>query len=152
MESNNSVPVTSTPVEAKTPGTPSTEKKVDFARPTLIIPPPQAPQNNPKVLLSVPVEALGPSYGRKTSQFMFDHINQWRDLGLSTAKTSLGFGEKFALWLYNKVKFLSKKWFTHCFLTIVLVIYTIGGAIGFKTIEGKQISFINVTLRSFTFS
>lgn len=144
MESNNVVPVTSPGLDARTPSTPSAEKKVGFKRPTLIIPPPQGSVNSPRVLLSVPVEDPGNNYGRKTSQFMFDHINQLRDLGLSTAKTSLGFGEKFAYWLYNKVKVLSKKWFTHCFLTIVLIIYTIGGAISFKTIEGENTTFFSI--------
>ncbi|XP_050304647.1 TWiK family of potassium channels protein 18-like isoform X2 [Anthonomus grandis grandis] len=131
----------------------SSEKKVGFARPTLIIPPPQqvnfgpseklkrtpsVPKSShtPRVTyLTLPIPEEGLSTERKTSQIMFDHINHLRHLGMSTAKTSLGFGEKFAYWLYNKVKSLSKKWFTHCFLTIVMIIYTIGGALSFIAIE-----------------
>lgn len=134
MEHNNGVAMTPSS-EPKTPIAPSVpEKKVGFARPTLIIPPRQQQQNPP----SVQPEGDFESYGQKTSRFMFNHINQLRDLGLSTAKTSLGAGEKFAYWFYNKVKVLSRKWFTHCFLTIVLIAYTIGGAISFKAIEGKS--------------
>ncbi|CAG9760165.1 unnamed protein product [Ceutorhynchus assimilis] len=132
MESNNSVPAPPD-VTPPLPSIPSVEKKVGFARPTLIIPPPRTSQNSPRVFLNVPED--GPK--RKPS-LMFDHINQLRDLGLSTAKTSLGASERCAYWLYSKVKALSKKWFTHCFLTIVLLIYTVGGALSFKAIEENK--------------
>ncbi|KAK4876191.1 hypothetical protein RN001_012613 [Aquatica leii] len=54
------------------------------------------------------------------------------------AKSGLSIGEKVTLWLYNKLSALSRKWFTHFFLSIVLIIYTVGGALVFITIEGTD--------------
>lgn len=118
-------------------------KQVGFARPTLIIPPPQQQQQ-----LSVPITPYSASikqgnadlYGRKASVFMFDQFNGLKDFTMSTAKSGLGVGEKCAFWMYNKISKLSRKWFTHCFLSIVIVIYTIGGALVFVAIEGKFFS------------
>ncbi|KAF7279886.1 hypothetical protein GWI33_006647 [Rhynchophorus ferrugineus] len=119
------------------------EKKVGFARPTLVIP--NQPHQRPTTL-DIPSEESAPPgdksdpYGiRKQSVFIFDQINGLRDFTVSSAKTGLGFGEKSAYWLYNKVRVLSRKWFTHCFLSIVLIIYTIGGAVSFQTLEGKTL-------------
>ncbi|KAF5291148.1 hypothetical protein FQA39_LY14390 [Lamprigera yunnana] len=54
------------------------------------------------------------------------------------AKSGLSFGEKITLWIYEKLSTLSRRWFTHWFLTIVLVIYTVGGALIFIAIEGTD--------------
>ncbi|XP_060529160.1 TWiK family of potassium channels protein 7-like isoform X2 [Cylas formicarius] len=110
---------------------PSREKK---PRPSLKIPS-RTTVTFPDVPRS-PEEAKRESYNRKASQFVFDQINDFRHFTVNTAKSGLGVGEKCALWLYDKFKTLSRKWFTHCFLTIVLVIYTVGGAISFTAIEG----------------
>lgn len=106
------------------PKTPNS-RKVEFTRtrPTLIIPPPAqwTPSSGPTPQV----------YARKQSLF-YDGIDGIRDF----TKSGLGFGEKCALWLYNQLKKLSRKWFTHMFLTVVLILYTIGGALVFEVIEG----------------
>ncbi|XP_030758876.1 TWiK family of potassium channels protein 18-like isoform X2 [Sitophilus oryzae] len=118
--------------EDKEPG----EKKVGFAKKlTLKIPPPpQTPLDRPTTLTIPSAHSAHVDEFRKQS--MFDQINGFKNYTFDKAKTSLGFGEKFAYWLYNKVKVLSRKWFTHCFLTIVLIAYTVGGAVSFQTLEG----------------
>lgn len=81
----------------------------------------------------VPTSAHPEMYSRKASEFMFSQLNGVRDFAMS----GLGIGEKSTLWLYNKISTWSKKWFTHMFLSIVLVLYTVGGALLFEAIEGK---------------
>lgn len=132
-----------------TPQTPGGGKRrpSNFKRPTLIIPPPQTPTSPYTANIILPMTAGTPQnphmYSRKASEFMFSQFNGIRDFTVSTAKSGLGIGEKCSFWLYNKVSSWSKKWFTHFFLTIVLVIYTVGGALLFVYVEGK-ILFLNV--------
>lgn len=128
----------------QTPQTPKGGQKrpANFKRPTLIIPPPQTPTSPYTANITMPITAAGTPqnphmYSRKASEFMFSQFNGIRDFTVSTAKSGLGIGEKCSFWLYNKVSAWSKKWFTHCFLTIVLVVYTIGGALLFVYVEGK---------------
>lgn len=114
-------------------------------RPHLIIPPPQTPTSPYAVNITIPPQtaqtlAGTPNpylYHRKASHFMFTQFNGIRDFTMSTAKSGLGIGEKCSFWLYNKLSSWSKKWFTHMFLSIVLVIYTVGGAVLFIYIEGE---------------
>lgn len=114
-------------------------------RPHLIIPPPQTPSSPYAVNITIPPQtahtiAGTPNpylYHRKASQFMFSQFNGIRDFTMSTAKSGMGIGEKCSFWLYNKVSSWSRKWFTHMFLSIVLVIYTVGGAVLFIYIEGE---------------
>uniref|UniRef100_A0A1Y1L471 Potassium channel domain-containing protein n=1 Tax=Photinus pyralis TaxID=7054 RepID=A0A1Y1L471_PHOPY len=54
------------------------------------------------------------------------------------AQTGLSFGEKFTYGLYEKFGSWSHMWFTHCFLTFILIIYTAGGALVFVSIEGSK--------------
>ncbi|KAK5645044.1 hypothetical protein RI129_006344 [Pyrocoelia pectoralis] len=54
------------------------------------------------------------------------------------AQTGLSFGEKFTYGLYNKFSEWSHRWFTHCFLTFILILYTVGGALMFVAIEGSK--------------
>ncbi|KAL3270365.1 hypothetical protein HHI36_009412 [Cryptolaemus montrouzieri] len=113
-------------------------RRVGFQRPrpTLKIPPPQTPYGPKSATLSMLSGAPSTHtsqnygfYGRKQSMFMFNGIKDF-------TKSGLGIGEKSALWLYTKLRAWSRKWFTHLFLSIVLVIYTIGGALMFITVEG----------------
>ncbi|GAB0096418.1 uncharacterized protein DMENIID0001_119240 [Sergentomyia squamirostris] len=53
-------------------------------------------------------------------------------------KLGLGHGEKVALWVYRKFSTWSKKWFTHFFLVVVLLLYSLAGASVFKAIEGSH--------------
>ncbi|XP_066140509.1 TWiK family of potassium channels protein 18-like [Euwallacea fornicatus] len=70
-------------------------------------------------------------YGRKASVFIIEHLSDMKHAGL-------GIGEKFNLWIYSKISLLKKKWFTHCFLIIVMILYTVGGAVIFLTVEGQN--------------
>ncbi|KAF7279885.1 hypothetical protein GWI33_006646 [Rhynchophorus ferrugineus] len=117
----------------------STEKKVGFARPTLVI---HTPQQRPTTLVIPGVRAVTPAdrhedhFGKRQYMYVFDQINDLKDFTVNTARSGLGVGEKCAYWLYNKIKDLSRKWFTHCFLSIILMIYTMGGALAFQKLEG----------------
>ncbi|XP_039760376.1 potassium channel subfamily K member 18 isoform X2 [Pararge aegeria] len=75
-------------------------------------------------------------YQNKASDFMFKQFEGFKDFTMNTAKSGLSAGEKSAFWFYNKLKLLSKKWFTHFFLTICLVLYSIMGAAMFMALEG----------------
>lgn len=71
-------------------------------------------------------------YAQKASEFMFkqfEGINRFTKSGLSV-------GEKSVVWLYTKFSKWSRKWFTHCFLFIVVTIYSAVGAALFQAIEG----------------
>ncbi|VVD00249.1 unnamed protein product [Leptidea sinapis] len=54
---------------------------------------------------------------------------------MNTANSGLSAGEKIAFWFYNKLKLWSKKWFTHLFLTLCLLVYSILGALMFQALE-----------------
>lgn len=132
---SNSVKSTGTPTSAKTP---NVRKQVGFShnRPKLIIPPPQGYKISPNTGRISEFSAFTPStgaYKRKQSVFDFAAVNGIKDF----TKAGLGVGEKSAFWLYNKFKSWSRKSFTHVFLTVVLVLYTIGGAFIFESIEGN---------------
>lgn len=77
-------------------------------------------------------------YPRKASEFMFSQLNGLKDF----TKSGMGIGEKTALWLYSKVSKLSRNWFTHIFLSVVIILYTVGGAAIFVAIEGKYCIFL----------
>lgn len=110
-------------------------KKVGFTRnrPTLIIPPPQINQNH--VISISRTSGTTPKFSsnRRESVFDFVPVNGIKDF----TKSGMGVGEKCAYCVYNKLRKWSRKWFTHMFLTIVLIFYTIGGALIFEFIEGK---------------
>lgn len=56
---------------------------------------------------------------------------------LDLTKSGMSFGEKFTFGLYNKFSTWSRRWFTHMFLLIVLALYSVGGALLFRAVEGK---------------
>ncbi|KAJ8985974.1 hypothetical protein NQ317_013857 [Molorchus minor] len=115
MASDNSSMV-STSSKPKTPSDGS--KKVGFVRPA-------------GVPFTAGIRPTPDMYGRKASMFMFNGIKDF-------TKSGVGLGEKCSYWMYNKIRSWSKEWFTHFFLTIVLLIYTIGGAVMFIAIEGQS--------------
>lgn len=124
----------------KSAGSPNSlsKKQVGFAkpRPRLIIPTPQDNRNfyqYPASAHTAGLPSAHPDYFKRQSVFLFEHLHGIKDL----TKAGLGFGEKSAFWLYNKLKLWSKKWFTHFFLSLVLILYTIGGAFIFMAIEGE---------------
>lgn len=70
---------------------------------------------------------------QKAREMFFKQLNEFRGL----AKSGLSFGEKTALWIYEKFSVWSKKWFTHLFLIIVMMLYSFVGGLLFMNIEGK---------------
>ncbi|KAG6449863.1 hypothetical protein O3G_MSEX006302 [Manduca sexta] len=79
-----------------------------------------------------------PMYHNKASEFLFKQFEGFKDFTMNTAKSGLSAGEKTAFWFYNKLRLLSRKWFTHFFLTLCLVLYSIMGAAIFMTLEGPH--------------
>ncbi|CAH0697121.1 unnamed protein product [Spodoptera exigua] len=78
-------------------------------------------------------------YHNKASEFMFKQFEGFKDFTINTTKHGLSAGEKTAFWLYNKLKLLSKKWFTHLFLSLCLVLYSIIGASIFVAVEVRSV-------------
>lgn len=71
-------------------------------------------------------------YAQKAGDFVckqFEGLNRFTKGGLSM-------GEKSAVWVYAKFRSWSRKWFTHCFLFIVVLLYSIAGAMIFIYLEG----------------
>ncbi|CAF4912401.1 unnamed protein product [Pieris macdunnoughi] len=79
-------------------------------------------------------------YHNKASEFMFKQFEGFKDFTMNTAKSGLSAGEKTAFWFYNKLKLWSKKWFTHFFLTLCLLVYSILGALMFQALESEYIT------------
>lgn len=139
MASDNSS-IKSSASKSKTPS--DARKKIGSTRPTLIIPPPQPRTASTPYSARISYTAGVPTpnvYDRKGSVFVFDQINGIKNFTVNTAKSGVGIGEKCSYCMYNKVKSWSKKWFTHFFLTIIMIIYTMGGAVIFVAIEGNFI-------------
>jgi hypothetical protein len=73
-------------------------------------------------------------YSQKAGDFVckqFEGLNRFTKGGLSV-------GEKSVVWLYAKFRAWSRNWFTHCFLFIIMGLYTVGGAFVFEHYEGKE--------------
>lgn len=72
-------------------------------------------------------------YSQRAGDFMckqFEGLNRFTRGGLN-------FGEKSVVWIYTKFRSWSRKWFTHCFLIIVMLLYSVAGAWVFMTFEGE---------------
>lgn len=76
-------------------------------------------------------------HGNKASDFMFKQFAGFKDFTMNTAKSGLSFGEKTAFWFFSKLSLLSKRWFTHIFLCLCLILYSLMGAGIFMALEGK---------------
>ncbi|XP_063834746.1 potassium channel subfamily K member 18 isoform X3 [Ostrinia nubilalis] len=90
-------------------------------------------------------------YHNKASEYMFKRFEGFKDFTMNTAKSGLSAGEKSAFWFVNKLKILSKRWFTHLFLTLCLVLYSVMGAAMFYALEGpnekqEQTKVVNITI------
>jgi hypothetical protein len=66
-------------------------------------------------------------YPNKASEFMFKQFEGFKDFTMNTAKSGLSVGEKTAFWMYGKVRSWSRKWFTHIFLFLVVLCYSVVG-------------------------
>lgn len=77
-------------------------------------------------------------YNNKAGEFMFKQFEGFRDFTANTAKSGLNVGEKSAYWIYNRFSTWSKKWFTHIFLFLVVLCYSLAGASMFVAIEGRS--------------
>jgi hypothetical protein len=69
-------------------------------------------------------------YPNKASEFMFKQFEGFKDFTMNTAKSGLSAGEKTAFWMYGKVRTWSRKWFTHIFLFLVVMAYSVIGRSG----------------------
>nr|XP_022918346.1 TWiK family of potassium channels protein 18 isoform X2 [Onthophagus taurus] len=163
MDSKSSTPITPPTPPRSEPGTPSilsrsssrkNKRQIGWAPPPLKIPSPQGflpptpiPTSSriPGSFTAYSTQGLSPNvaqnpyvYPRKYSEYMFNQFNGIKDFTIGTAKSGLGIGEKCSFWMYNKLSKLSRSWFTHIFLSIVIVLYTVGGAFMFLTVEGTN--------------
>lgn len=82
---------------------------------------------------------FGHMYHNKASEFMFKQFEGFKDFTMNTAKSGLSAGEKTAFWFYNKLRVLSKRWFTHLFLTFSLALYSVIGAAIFTALESEYL-------------
>ncbi|CAK9795685.1 hypothetical protein ANTPLA_LOCUS472 [Anthophora plagiata] len=82
-------------------------------------------------------------YANRASEFVFTQFKGIKDL----TKSGLSVGEKCAFWLYEKVSSWSKRWFTHIFLFVIVLLYSIGGAMIFITIEGTNEDVVHSNIR-----
>lgn len=73
-------------------------------------------------------------YAQRAGDFVF---KQFEGLNRFT-KSGLSVGEKSVVWMYAKFRSWSRKWFTHCFLFIVVLLYSIAGALIFMALEGNE--------------
>jgi len=71
-----------------------------------------------------------------TGANMYKQFEGFCDFTMASAKSGLGFGEKFAFYLYEKFSTWSKKWFTHIFLFLCMFLYSLAGAYILMACEG----------------
>ncbi|CAH2059408.1 unnamed protein product, partial [Iphiclides podalirius] len=117
---------------------PQTASSIYRASPRLYAKAPTTPGSHISDPLGNPyVNPFVHMYHSKASEFMFKQFEGFKDFTMNTAKSGLSVGEKTAFWFYNKLKLLSKKWFTHFFLTLCLALYSLIGAAVFAALEGK---------------
>lgn len=84
-----------------------------------------------------------------TGAKMYKQFEGFCDFTMASAKSGLGFGEKFAFYIYEKFSTWSRKWFTHIFLFLCMFLYSLAGAYIFMAVEGlciKQIRTVESTL------
>lgn len=75
-------------------------------------------------------------YAQRAGDFV---LKQFSGLNRFT-KSGLSVGEKSVVWLYAKFRTWSRKWFTHCFLFIVVLLYSIAGSAIFMALEGTTLT------------
>lgn len=80
---------------------------------------------------------FGSAYQATTAGFMFKQFEGLKDFTFASAKSGLNIGEKSAFYIYEKFSKWSRKWFTHCFLFLVILLYSVAGAFMFVALEGE---------------
>lgn len=79
-------------------------------------------------------------YTQRAGDFV---LKQFSGLNRFT-KSGLSVGEKSVVWLYAKFRTWSRKWFTHCFLFIIVLLYTLAGSAIFMALEGMLRNLWNI--------
>ncbi|KAI4472652.1 hypothetical protein M0802_016610 [Mischocyttarus mexicanus] len=82
-------------------------------------------------------------YSNRASEFVFTQFKGIKDF----TKSGLSVGERSVFWLYEKVSSWSKRWFTHIFLVVIVLLYSIAGAMIFITIEGTNEDIFHFNIR-----
>lgn len=95
---------------------------------TLNIPPPNNNSNIQSPFMYPPPQSAM-SGGTNKSGFPESEDGFMTHIGDFT-KAGLGHGERVALWIYEKFSKWSKKWFTHIFLALVMILYSMVMIIG----------------------
>ncbi|XP_060838497.1 TWiK family of potassium channels protein 18-like isoform X1 [Rhopalosiphum padi] len=80
----------------------------------------------------------------KATDFFFKQLEGVKDI-VSTAKSSLSFGERAVFWMYDKIREWSRMWLTHFFLLFIAAGYCAAGALIFQAVEGSKDQ--NIVLR-----
>lgn len=100
---------------------------------------PGSPYSNPFGILYPAAASKTDANGESAGQFMFKHLEGFKDFTFASAKSGLNIGEKSAFYIYEKFSKWSRQWFTHCFLFLVILLYSIAGAYIFMAIEGELV-------------
>lgn len=144
---------TLSPSSPPQPLSPSAERYPGRPRVTLQIPTSPYSPSSPYPMSASTTAGLPPNYDQyanpfnnsnlyqRRSTFMFKQFEGFRDFTMNTAKSGLSVGEKSAFWIYNKFSNWSKKWFTHFFLILIVMLYSLAGAALFVFIEGWFVCF-----------
>lgn len=140
--------------------TPRTVPRIQRPRVTLMIPEKNAyqdgmqQQHSPYLMTAAtsapsrdqpdwPNPVLQQLYAQKAGDFVF---KQFEGLNRFT-RGGLSLGEKSVVWMYAKFRSWSRNWFTHCFLFIVMILYTVAGGAIFMAFEGLFVVVFLISLQ-----
>ena len=68
--------------------------------------------------------------------FMIKRFGDIKDFTMELSKSGLSLGEKSAFYIYKKFSEWSRRWLTHIFLFLVILLYSVAGAFIFVAVEG----------------
>lgn len=71
-------------------------------------------------------------------EYMFKQFQGLGNFTWDWTKSGLNKGEKSVFYLYDKISRWSRRWFTHIFLLLVVLLYSVAGAYIFIAVEGKK--------------
>lgn len=128
-----------TPSTAATAGMPYLKRTPNTAGSGTPLPPGWngSPYTNPfSMLYPAAAAKTDTSDAGGAGQYMFKQLEGFKDFTFASAKSGLGLGEKSAFYIYEKFSKWSRQWFTHCFLFLVILLYSVAGAYIFMAIEG----------------